>query len=127
MPISEGVQGTFRSTPLVSAFGNRHSAIDSALTPSVTRQSSAHGAEQPTELLDVDWLHRVLVEPGFARPLPVALLAVTGHRDDIGIPQSELSHPATDFIAVHPRQPDIEQDNVGPDRDAQVERGLPVV
>ena len=55
----------------------------------------------------------MLVEPRRERALPVALLAESGQRDDQRAAHlRQLAEPADDFISVHRRQPDVEQDHV---------------
>ena len=70
--------------------------------------------EQVAELREVDRLHDVRVEAGRARAFVIGGLAVAGHRDE---PRSLLGRAGAEqlrqLVAVHQRQSEIEQRDIG--------------
>src|SRR5438093_8776733 len=69
------------------------------------------------EILDGTGRHRfgeMRIEPGLARAAPILGLAPSGQRGEIDVAQRRpLTQLLRDFVSVHDRQADVEQDDVG--------------
>ena len=79
------------------------------------RGTSRGVLQQELQVLEIDRLDQVGVEPGGLRSMLVFLFAIAGHGDQGGfgeprIGPAESSH----FVAIHDRQADIQQHDVGP-------------
>ena len=100
---------------------------DSGFTPG----SGAPGAvasEQFVQALGVHRLDQVVVEARLAGAAQVVLLAVAGQGHQQGpIRALQLPEPPGHLVAVHARQPDVEEDHVGRVGDRRLERGRAVV
>ena len=60
------------------------------------------------------WLYEMMVEPGFRRAAAIFLLSPAGQRRQHNVLQAGLlPQPASDFVAVHPRHPDVEEYDIG--------------
>ena len=70
--------------------------------------------EQELEILKINRFDEVGVEAGRLRPLAVLFLAVAGHGHEGDVLECGI-FPANlgDFVAVHDRQPDVQEDDVG--------------
>src|SRR5438270_2873536 len=98
---------------------------DTAKPPGL--RSGGGPGEQEDQGLEIDGLDQVMVEPRLAGPPSVLLMTVAGDGDDAGVPAAVLGpEHAGDLVAVHPRQPDVEQHHLGPERAGRLEGGLAV-
>src|SRR5947207_14552516 len=71
----------------------------------------AAGGKPVEESVQVDRFHQVVVAAGLAALLAVALLTVSGYRDDQDVAKiAEPADRAGAVVTVHPRQAGIEQD-----------------
>ena len=71
-------------------------------------------------------LRQMVIEPGFARLLPVHLPAIAGQRHENGAAKLRMfSHTSRNLVAVDVRQADVEQDGVGPERMRLIEPAEP--
>src|SRR6185312_11752857 len=83
------------------------------------RGVSAHGRtpvtrDQRMERVDVDGLDKMAVESGFGRAPPVVGLSVTGQRNQETVARlRKLAQLACDLVAIHAREADVEQYDLG--------------
>src|SRR5690606_34583201 len=94
----------------------------------VASAAPTRAAEHSPYRADVRGLDEMLVESRFERAEPILGLAVSGQRDEehaaeLGI----LSQTTSDLVAVHPWKPDVEEDDLGPERARLRERRRAIV
>ena len=105
-------------------FHVRH--LDRKLRPQ--RRSSTTRRNEFDEQVDVDRLREVMVEARGPGPLAVVLLAVARDRDE-DAPAAALVRPQLggDLVAAQPRQADVEEQDLGPERVRDLDGRVPVV
>src|SRR5436190_1502738 len=104
-----------------------------AIIPARSAATSTKG-RGPRERGEIDGLHEVMVEAGFAREAAVLVLAPSGDGDEHGIARPRFAAQAPrGIVAVQARHADVEEDDLrleflrfGKTRDA-VERGAHLV
>ena len=91
-------------------------------------QRLAGGVDQASQFFQVNRLDQVAIESGLRGPLPVGHLAISGHGEQSNRVQlGKLTQPPRQLVAVHQRQPNIDQRHIGSEGFGQLQSGNAVV
>ena len=86
------------------------------------------GLQERFQLGELEGFGEMVIHAGIQRSLQILILAITGDGYEQGIGELRLApQGAGDLKAIHPGQPDVEQDHLGPIGSGHIHRTETVI